>query len=179
MVQALILGSLFYMIPQNTNGLFTKAGYVMVRSAVFGLVLTRSCHHSILFLILLVNSLLGLGEVVSSFKGRSILAKHKSLALYRPTALILAQVMVDIPVVAGQVVSCACEFASRIWRANSFGCAKDRLPAADLLYESTEADRWSVFHSLDLDIRHYARSVWAIQAYRLQVCLAVGRPWRP
>lgn len=30
MVQALILGSLFYMIPQNTNGLFTKAGYVIV-----------------------------------------------------------------------------------------------------------------------------------------------------
>jgi ATP-binding cassette subfamily G (WHITE) protein 2 (SNQ2) len=58
-------------------------------------------------LILLVNSLLGLGEVVNSFKGRTILAKHKSMALYRPSALVLAQVMVDLPIVAGQVVSFA------------------------------------------------------------------------
>ena len=75
------------MTVSQTNGLFGKAG--------------------VLFLILLVNSLLGLGEVVNSFKGRTILAKHKSMALYRPSALVLAQVMVDLPIVAGQVVSLA------------------------------------------------------------------------
>lgn len=83
LIQSLILGSLFYMLPSSTSGLFGKAG--------------------VLFLILLVNALLGLGEVVNSFKGRTILAKHKSMALYRPSALILAQVMVDIPIVALQV----------------------------------------------------------------------------
>jgi ATP-binding cassette subfamily G (WHITE) protein 2 (SNQ2) len=42
-------------------------------------------------------------RVVNSFKGRTILAKHKAMALYRPSALIFAQVMVDIPLVALQV----------------------------------------------------------------------------
>jgi ATP-binding cassette subfamily G (WHITE) protein 2 (SNQ2) len=83
LIQSLILGSLFYMLAGDTTGLFGKAG--------------------VLFLILLVNALLGLGEVVNSFKGRTILAKHKSMALYRPSALILAQIMVDLPIVACQV----------------------------------------------------------------------------
>ncbi len=72
-IQAVILGSLFYKLSDDSNGLFTKSG--------------------VLFLIILVNALLGLGEVVSSFRGRAILAKHKSMALYRPAALILAQVV--------------------------------------------------------------------------------------
>lgn len=83
LAQSVILGSLFYMLDRTTNGLFGKAG--------------------VLFLTLLVNALLGLGEVVNSFKGRTILAKHKAMALYRPSALILAQVMVDLPLVALQV----------------------------------------------------------------------------
>lgn len=84
LLQSVILGSLFYMLPESTSGLFAKSG--------------------VLFLILLVNALLGLGEVVNSFKGRTVLAKHKSMALYRPEALIFAQVMVDLPIVLAQVL---------------------------------------------------------------------------
>lgn len=71
--QSIILGSLFYNLPPNTSGLFTRGGA--------------------LFFILLFNALLGMSEVTSSFDGRAILAKHKSFAMYRPSALILAQGM--------------------------------------------------------------------------------------
>jgi hypothetical protein len=86
-------------------------------------------------LILLVNSLLGLGEVVNSFKGRTILAKHKAMALYRPSALVLAQVMVDLPLVAMQVVSVADSRYSDGFQVNdpAVVCA-DHVPCSHLLY---------------------------------------------
>lgn len=56
-VQSIILGSLFYMLPQTTAGIFTRGGT--------------------LFFCLLFNALLGMSEVTISFTGRSILAKHK------------------------------------------------------------------------------------------------------
>jgi ATP-binding cassette subfamily G (WHITE) protein 2 (SNQ2) len=62
-IQSIILGSLFYNLPQNTNGLFTRGGAI--------------------FFILLFNALLGMTEVTSSFDGRAILAKHKAFSMYR------------------------------------------------------------------------------------------------
>lgn len=56
-VQSIILGSLFYMLPHTTAGIFTRGGT--------------------LFFCLLFNALLGMGEVTASFDGRSILGKHK------------------------------------------------------------------------------------------------------
>lgn len=82
-VQSIILGSLFYMLPQTTSGLFTRGGT--------------------LFFVLLFNALLGMGEVTASFNGRSILAKHKSFAMYRPAAVVLAQVLADFPILIAQV----------------------------------------------------------------------------
>lgn len=84
-IQSIILGSLFYMMPQNTNGLFTRGGCI--------------------FFILLFNALLGMTEVTTSFSGRAILAKHKSFALYRPSAVVLAQVLADFPILIGQVTA--------------------------------------------------------------------------
>ena len=55
--QSLINGSLFYALPQTTNGIFTRGGT--------------------LFFILLFNALLSMTEVTVSFEGRAILAKHK------------------------------------------------------------------------------------------------------
>lgn len=56
-----------------------------------------------IYFILLFNALLSLSEVTSSFNGRSILAKHKSFAMYRPSAVVLAQVLADLPVFISQI----------------------------------------------------------------------------
>lgn len=57
--QALIVGSLFYNMPQTSSGVFTRGG--------------------VLFFMLLFNALLALAELTSAFSSRPILLKHKSL----------------------------------------------------------------------------------------------------
>lgn len=42
-------------------------------------------------------------EVTTSFEGRAILAKHKSFAMYRPGAVVLAKVLADFPILVAQV----------------------------------------------------------------------------
>lgn len=83
LVQALIAGSLFYNAPNNSAGLFIKGGA--------------------LFFSLLYNSLLAMSEVIDSFNGRPVLAKHRSFALYHPAAFCLAQIAADIPILLIQV----------------------------------------------------------------------------
>ncbi|KAI2685987.1 hypothetical protein CBS147355_1474 [Penicillium roqueforti] len=82
--QALIIGSLFYNLPDTSSGVFTRGG--------------------VMFLILLFNSLLAMAELTAAFGSRPILMKHKSFSFYRPAAYALAQVVVDVPLVFIQVV---------------------------------------------------------------------------
>ncbi|KAF8314186.1 ABC transporter [Clavulina sp. PMI_390] len=82
-VQSIILGSLFYNLQYSTADIFTRSGT--------------------LFFILLFNALLGMTEVTASFTGRSILAKHKSFALFHPSSMVLAQVLADLPILVFQV----------------------------------------------------------------------------
>jgi ATP-binding cassette subfamily G (WHITE) protein 2 (SNQ2) len=82
-IQALIVGSLFYQAPENSDGLFLKGGA--------------------LFFSLLYHSLLAMSEVTDSFTGRPVLAKHKELALYHPAAFCIGQIAADIPVILFQV----------------------------------------------------------------------------
>ncbi|KAJ5148289.1 hypothetical protein N7476_000116 [Penicillium atrosanguineum] len=81
-VMALIAGSCFYDSPNTTEGLFTKGGAV--------------------FFSLLYNCVVAMSEVTESFKGRPILIKHKSFAMYHPAAFCLAQIMADFPVLLFQ-----------------------------------------------------------------------------
>lgn len=83
LVQALIVGSLFYNAPNNSSGLFLKGGTI--------------------FFSILFNALLALSEVTDAFVGRRMLAKHKSFAYFHPMALVLAQVVSDVPVVLFQI----------------------------------------------------------------------------
>lgn len=83
MMQALIMGSLFYNAPQNSSGLFVKSGA--------------------LFFSLLYNALLSMTEVTSSFNGRPILVKHKLFGFYHPAAFCIAQITADIPLILFQV----------------------------------------------------------------------------
>ncbi|KAJ5717802.1 hypothetical protein N7488_003448 [Penicillium malachiteum] len=82
--QALIVGSLFYNLPNTSSGIFTRGG--------------------VMFFILLFNALLALAELTAAFESRPILMKHKSFSFYRPAAYALAQVVVDVPLVFIQVV---------------------------------------------------------------------------
>ncbi|KAH6988347.1 putative ABC transporter [Ilyonectria destructans] len=83
LVQALLGGSLFYAAPDNSAGLFIKGGA--------------------LFFSIIYNALNALSEVTNSFSGRPILAKHRSFALYSPTAVVFAQIAADIPIMLFQV----------------------------------------------------------------------------
>jgi ATP-binding cassette subfamily G (WHITE) protein 2 (SNQ2) len=81
--QGLIVGSLFYNMPKTSLGVFPRGG--------------------VLFFMLLFNALLALAELTDAFTSRPILLKHKSFSFYRPSAYAIAQVVVDLPLVAVQV----------------------------------------------------------------------------
>ncbi|KAH8669011.1 ABC-2 type transporter-domain-containing protein [Xylariales sp. PMI_506] len=82
--QGLIVGSLFYQLPQTAAGAFPRGG--------------------VLFFLLLFNALLALAEQTAAFQAKPILLKHKNFSFYRPSAYALAQTVVDIPLVLVQVV---------------------------------------------------------------------------
>ncbi|PHH58916.1 hypothetical protein CDD81_4153 [Ophiocordyceps australis] len=81
--QGLIVGSLFYNMPQTAAGAFPRGG--------------------VLFFLLLFNALLALAEMTSAFAAKPILLKHKSFSFYRPSAYAIAQTVVDVPLVLIQV----------------------------------------------------------------------------
>eukprot|EP01132_Coremiostelium_polycephalum_P003857 gene3857-4808_t len=82
-IQSLIYGSVFFQLDKNINGLFTRGGAI--------------------FSAILFNAFLSEGEIPMAFVGRRILQKHRSYALYRPSAFHLAQVATDIPITVAQV----------------------------------------------------------------------------
>ena len=82
--QALIVGSVFYDIPNATNGFFARGG--------------------VIFFAILFNALQAAAEISSLYEQRPILAKHKSYAFYHPSADALAQLLVDVPIKAVTIV---------------------------------------------------------------------------
>lgn len=80
---ALIVGSLFYGQPMNTEGAFSRGG-----SAFF----------SILFL-----GWLQLSELMKAVSGRAVVERHKDYAFYRPSAVSIARVITDLPLMFAQV----------------------------------------------------------------------------
>ena len=80
----LIVGSLFYGEPGNTEGAFSRGG------AVF---------FSILFL-----GWLQLTELMKAVSGRVVIARHKEFAFYRPSAVSFARVVADLPIILVEVI---------------------------------------------------------------------------
>ncbi|KDN44701.1 putative ATP-binding multidrug cassette transport protein [Tilletiaria anomala UBC 951] len=76
-VIALLAGGLFFELPTNSAGLFTRGG--------------------VLFILLLFNALSAFAELPSQMLGRPILARQASFAFYRPSALMVAQLLADFP----------------------------------------------------------------------------------
>lgn len=82
--QGLIVGSLFFNLPDTAAGAFPRGGA--------------------LFFLLLFNALLALAEQTAAFESKPILLKHKSFSFYRPSAFAIAQTVVDVPLVFIQVI---------------------------------------------------------------------------
>lgn len=84
LANGLIVGSLFYGQSLDTSGAFTRGG-----SAFF----------SILFL-----GWLQLSELMKAVSGREVVKRHEDYALYRPSAVSLARVVQDFPLLLAQVI---------------------------------------------------------------------------
>ncbi|KAI0098298.1 ABC-2 type transporter-domain-containing protein [Nemania sp. FL0031] len=80
----LIIGSIYYNQPFSTAGAFTRGG---------------ACFFSIVFL-----GWLQLTELIKAVSGRAVSARQKEYAFYRPSAVSLARVITDLPVLFVQVV---------------------------------------------------------------------------
>ncbi|KAG0309809.1 hypothetical protein BGZ98_007543 [Dissophora globulifera] len=83
-IKALIVGSVFFLLPLDASGAFTRGG--------------------VLFFSLLFNSLISQAELPNALQGRPVLYKHKGFAMYRPAAFAIAQICVDVPLVICQIV---------------------------------------------------------------------------
>jgi ATP-binding cassette subfamily G (WHITE) protein 2 (SNQ2) len=81
---ALIVSSLFYGESLDTSGAFSRGGA--------------------LFFAILFLGWLQLTELMPAVSGRGIVARHKDYAFYRPSAVSIARVVVDIPAIFCMVV---------------------------------------------------------------------------
>ncbi|OAL06701.1 hypothetical protein IQ06DRAFT_354679 [Phaeosphaeriaceae sp. SRC1lsM3a] len=81
---ALIVGSLFYGQSLNTSGAFSRGG---------------SLFFSILFL-----GWLQLSELMKAVSGRDVVKRHEDFAFYHPSAVSIARVLQDFPLLLAQVI---------------------------------------------------------------------------
>lgn len=72
---AIILGTVWLQSPKTSAGAFTRGG--------------------LLFISMLFNGFQAFSELASTMLGRSVVNKHRSFAFYRPSALWIAQILVD------------------------------------------------------------------------------------
>ncbi|KAG5359982.1 Protein SNQ2 [Yarrowia sp. C11] len=84
-IQALVIGSLFYNITESTAGAFSRGG--------------------VLFFTLLFNALASMAEISHSFSQRPIIVKQKSYSFYHPAGEALQALITDVP---GKLVTMIC-----------------------------------------------------------------------
>jgi len=89
----LIVGSLFYGQGTDTAGVFSRGGTLFF---------------SILFL-----GWLQLSELMKAVGGRTIIARHNDYAFYRPSAVVIARVLQDFPMLLFQVIPFSILMVSR------------------------------------------------------------------
>ena len=83
-VVAIILGTVWLKLPATSAGAFTRGG--------------------LLFISLLFNAFQAFGELASTMIGRPIVNKHKAYTFHRPSALWIAQIIVDTGFAASQIL---------------------------------------------------------------------------
>lgn len=83
-VIAIVLGTVWLDLPQTSAGAFTRGG--------------------LLFISLLFNAFQAFSELASTMIGRPIVNKHKAYTFHRPSALWIAQIIVDLAFSATQIL---------------------------------------------------------------------------
>jgi len=81
---ALIVGSLFHGQSKDTSGTFSRGGTLFF---------------SIVFL-----GWLQLSELMKAMSGRNIISRHREYAFYRPSAVVVARFVQDLPLILCQVI---------------------------------------------------------------------------
>ena len=81
---AIILGTVWLNLPRTSAGAFTRGG--------------------VLFIALLFNAFQAFGELASTMVGRPIVNKHRAFTFHRPSALWIAQILVDLLFAATQIL---------------------------------------------------------------------------
>jgi hypothetical protein len=81
---AIVLGTVWLDLPQTSAGAFTRGG--------------------LLFISLLFNAFQAFAELASTMIGRPIVNKHKAYTFHRPSALWIAQIIVDMAFSAVQIL---------------------------------------------------------------------------
>lgn len=80
---AILLGTVWLDLPQTSAGAFTRGG--------------------VLYISLLFNAFQAFGELASTMLGRSIVNKHRAYTFHRPSALWIAQIIVDLAFAAVKI----------------------------------------------------------------------------
>lgn len=80
---AVVLGTVWYQVPDNSSGAFTRGG--------------------LLFMSLLLNAFGAFAELGSTMLGRPIVNKHRAFTFHRPSALWVAQILVDTAFISVQI----------------------------------------------------------------------------
>lgn len=83
-VIAIVLGTVWFNLPQTSAGAFTRGG--------------------LLFISLLFNAFQAFAELASTMIGRPIVNKHRAYTFHRPSALWIAQIVVDTAFSAAQIL---------------------------------------------------------------------------
>ena len=83
-VIAIVLGTVWLNLPKTSAGAFTRGG--------------------VLFIALLFNAFTAFSELASTMIGRPIVNKHKAYTFHRPSALWVAQILVDLAFSAVQIL---------------------------------------------------------------------------
>ena len=81
---ALVVGSLFYGQSLNTSGAFSRGSSLIFSSLFLGW--------------------LQLSELMKAVSGRTIIERHRSYAFYRPSAVVISRVVLDLPVLLVEVI---------------------------------------------------------------------------
>ena len=83
LVVAIILGTVWLDLPDTSAGAFTRGG--------------------VLFISLLFNAFQAFGELAATMLGRPIVNKHRAYTFYRPSALWIAQIIIDLAFAAVRI----------------------------------------------------------------------------
>ncbi|KAF7158494.1 hypothetical protein CNMCM6106_005088 [Aspergillus hiratsukae] len=83
-IYGLLIGSMFYELPENTDGMYSRGGVIFYSSILL--------------------AWLQMSELEEAMQGRDILSRQKKFAFVRPSAVCLARVLVDLALVFALVL---------------------------------------------------------------------------